>query len=388
MTNIKPLNEQAPVRLWLALRLLTIATLILAYVYETGGWAGKSLKILLTEPWFSYDTYYYFQIVSAGYQVGEITSIYHPLYPWLSTLAAALVRSPIAGLVIVSSLAALGLTIVFYRFARLDVDHTLAWTATALLLSWPATVAIFLPYTEALFLLLTVSCLFAARKRQFLLAGSLGALAALTRQQGVLIALPLLWEVWEASDRNWKRFVANWRTWVVGALPPAGFGFWILYRAIAINDVNPNFSSPQGFIYSVLVSPKAYRISSELEFLPPWVAIWRAITTYARGDLHWSAYGDVFLAVLFLSMFVLAWRYLRTSYKLYSLAVVLIAISFHTGVSVNPYTALPRHLLLAFPVFIGMAQAYRFKRLWFILGVLLVCQMLLLCCYVWQTWVP
>jgi hypothetical protein len=290
--------------------------------------------------------------------------------------------------VIVSSIAALGMTIMFYRLARLDLDHQEASTATALILCWPATVAIFLPYTEALFLFLTVSCLFAARKRQFLVAGFLGALAALTRQQGVLIALPLLWELWEVSNHKWKRFVANWRTWVVAALPPAGFAFWILYRAIAINDVKPNFSSPQSFIYSVLVSPMAYRISSELEFLPPWVAIWRAVTTYARGDLHWSAYGDAFLAVLFLSIFVLGWRYLRGSYKVYSLAVVLIAISFHTGVSVNPYTALPRHLTLAFPVFLGMAQAYRFRRRWFMLGVLLVCQMLLVCCYVWQTWVP
>lgn len=388
MTNEPNAKQRPPVYLWLALRILTVITAMLAYVYETGGWAGKSLKILLTEPWFSYDTYYYFRIVVAGYQVGEITSIYHPLYPWLSTLAAAVVRSPIAGLVIVSSLAGLGLTIVFYRLARLDIDHTAAWTATALLLCWPATVAIFLPYTEALFLFLTVSCLLAARKNQFLLAGALGSLAALTRQQGVLIALPLLWEVWEASDHKLKRFLANWRTWVVGALPPAGFAFWILYRAIAINDVRPNFSSPQTFIYSVLVSPHAYRISSELEFLPPWVAVWRAFSAYSSGRMHWSAYGDVFLAVVFLSMLVLGWRYLRTSYKLYSLAVVVIAISFHTGVSVNPYHALPRHLMLAFPVFLGMSQAYKFRRLWFILGVLLFCQMLVLCCYVWQTWVP
>ncbi|HEU4510853.1 MAG TPA: glycosyltransferase family 39 protein [Pyrinomonadaceae bacterium] len=388
MINRNEANERAPVLLWAALRVLTFITMILAYVYETGGWADKSLKILLTEPWFSYDTYYYFRIVAAGYQVGELTSIYHPLYPWLSTLVAAVVQSPIAGLVIVSSLAGLGLTIVFYRFARLDVDHTSAWTATALLLCWPASVAIFLPYTEALFLFLTVSCLLAARKRQFLLAGSLGALAALTRQQGVLIALPLLWELWEASEHKLQRFLLNWRTWVVGALPPAGFAFWILYRAIAISDVNPNFSSPQRFIYSVLVSPHAFRISSELEFLPPWVAVWRAFSAYSSGRIHWSAYGDAFLAAVFLSMLVLGWRYLRTSYKLYCLAVVLIAISFHTGVSANPYHALPRHLTLAFPVFLGMAQAYRFTRLWFILGVLLLCQMLVLCCYVWQTWVP
>ncbi len=86
-------------------------------------------------------------------------------------------------------------------------------------------------------------------------------------------------------------------------------------------------------------------------------------------------------------MFVFSWRYLRTSYKIYALAVVLIALSLHTGVSLNPYISLPRHLVPAFPVFLGIAQAYEFKRLPFILGILVLCQMLFLCCFVWQTWV-
>ena len=62
-------------------------------------------------------------------------------------------------------------------------------------------------------------------------------------------------------------------------------------------------------------------------------------------------------------------------------------MSYHTGMSINPYVSLPRHMLPAFPIFIGVAQAYEFRRPWFILGILILCQALYMCCFVWQTWV-
>jgi Gpi18-like mannosyltransferase len=267
------------------------------------------------------------------------------------------------------------------------VGHDEAWTATALLLCWPATLAIFVPYTEALYLLVSVSCFVALRTRRFLLAGLMGGLGALTRQHGILLVLPLLWELWESSGRNWRHLVTNWRAWVACALVPAGYAVWILYRAFAINDVTPDFSSPQRFIYSIMVSPTAYQIFQDQKFLPPWQSLWMALGAYWRGTVHGSAYGDAFLAAVFITMFVFAWRYLRTSYKIYSLAVLLIALSLNTGVTINPYISLPRHMVPAFPVFLGIAQAYRFKRLPFILFILVLCQMLFLCCFVWQTWV-
>lgn len=385
--NDKRQTERPPVFLWLGLRILTVVTAIFAYLYENGGWAGKSLRVLLTEPWFRYDTFYYIRIVSAGYQPGDVTSGFHPLHPWLATVAAAILGSPIAGLMFVSTIAGLGLTILFYRLARVDLDHDRAWTATALMLCWPVTVAIFVPYTEALYLLLAVSCLLAARKRQFLLAGLMGALAALTRQHGILLVLPLAWELWEASGREFKTLLTSWRAWVSAALVPIGYGIWILYRALAISDFKPDFSSAQRFVYSVMVSPTAYHVYSDQQFIPPWLAAWKAIMAYWKGDLHGSAYGDAFLAVVFIATFIFAWRHLTPSYRIYCLAVLLIALSYHTGTKLNPYVSLPRHMLPAFPIFIGMAQAYRFQRLPFVLGVLIVCQMLYISCFVWQTWV-
>jgi len=373
--------------LWLGLRTFTVITAILAYVYDNGGWAGKSLWVLLTQPWYRYDTYYYLDIVANGYHAGAVTSGFHPLHPWLSTLAAKVLGSPIAGLMFVATVAGLCLTVVFYRLARVDVAHDKAWTATALMLCWPVTAAIFVPYTEALYLFIAVSCLLAARRRQFLLAGLLGGLAALTRQHGILLVLPLLWEVWEASGRKFRRLITDWKAWLCLALVPLGYATWIVYRAVAINDFKPDFSSPQRFVYSVMVSPTAYHVYSDQQFIPPWSAAWKAIVAYWNGGLHWSSYGDAFLAVTFITMFIFGWRYLRPSYRIYCLAVLLIALSYHTGTKLNPYVSLPRHMLPAFPIFIGVAQAYRFQRLPFILGVLIICQMLYISCFVWQTWV-
>src|SRR5919206_1853864 len=381
MTTSEKFWRRAPVSLWLGLRVLTVLVAILAFVYERGGLAGTSLGEILAEPWYRYDTFYYLRIVSVGYRSGDITSGFHPLYPWLSTIAAAIVRSPLGGLMLVSSLAGCGVTILFYRLARFDVDHNVAWTATALLLCWPATVAIFVPYTEALYLLVSISCFVALRTRRFVLAGLMGGLAALTRQHGILLVLPLLWELWEASGWNLRRLVTDWKAWLACALVPAGYAVWILYRAFAINDVKPDFSNPQRFIYSVMVSPTAYKIFQDQQFLPPWQSLWKAIVAYWRGNVHDSAYGDAFLAAVFITMFVFSWRYLRTSYKIYALAVVLIALSLHTGMALNPYISLPRHLVPAFPVFLGVAQAYQFKRLPLIITILVLCQMLFLCCF-------
>jgi hypothetical protein len=385
--TLKRAFNGAPVSLWLALRLISLVTASLAILYESSKRSTSSFGDILFSPWYSYDTLYYIRIVQVGYKATEITSGFHPLYPWTATLINLLVHSPILSLMIVSSVCGVLLTIAYYRLALVDHATETASTATKLFLFWPITIAIFAPYTEALFLLLVVCSLFGAVNGRYWLAGIAGGLASLTRQSGIFLCLPLAWEIWEGSGKTLKGLVQDWRRWIAIALIPFGYAIWILYRAFAISDVKPNFSSLQAFIYSVMISPTHYKVFADQQFLPPWTALWRAVKAYIHGGLHWSAYGDALLGFVFIAMFILSWRHLRTSYRIYSLAIVLIALSLHTGVSLNPYTALPRHLLPALPVFMGVAESYKFRSLPFVLFVLCTCQVLVLCCFVWQTWV-
>src|SRR6185369_7323497 len=221
---------------------------------------------------------------------------------------------------------------------------------------------------------------------KFWLAGLAGALATLTRQQGLFLTLPLAWEIWEASERRWSSAL---RKTLPSLLMPAAYGLWIVYRAVVVNDVHPDFSSLQTFIHTVMISPSSYEITDQHAFLPPWLTVWKVMKVFWRGEAAGDSYVNVSLGVTFIGLFVLSWRYLRTSYRVYCIAIFLIALSFYPG-DINPLLALPRHLVLAFPVFIGLAARYRLRTLPLVLVliVLTVCQFSLLRFFVWQSWIP
>jgi hypothetical protein len=186
--------------------------------------------------------------------------------------------------------------------------------------------------------------------------------------------------------RSWYKAFTRWSNWLALALVPLGYLLWIVYRAIALNDVKPDLSTPQKFIYSVMISPTTYEIVDQQQFLPPWTAVWRALRLLWEGGVHWGAYIDAILGLAFISMLVLAWRFLRPSYRIYSLVIILVSLSFHTG-TVNPYISLPRHLLLAFPVFIGLTSRYRPRMFPLLVIELLALQLLLLAWFVRHNWI-
>lgn len=371
--------------LWLCVRIVSVPVALLAFFSQSDVVGLTSWRRLLA-PWYVWDAYYYLSIVRDGYKPGDPTANFHPLYPAISALFSIIFREELLSLLLVASLAGFFLTIVFYQLARMDCDEEQSWQATALLLVSPFSLALFVPYTESLFLLLSVYCLLAARQGRFGLAGLAGCLAVLTRQQGLFLILPLAWEIWESADRNWSKVFSKWSNWLTIALVPLGYLAWISYRAFAINDVSPDFSSPQKFIYSVMISPTTYNILDQQQFLPPWVAVWRALQLLWEARVHWGAYIDAWLGLVFIGMFVLGWRFLRTSYRIYSIVIILVSLSFYTG-TINPYISLPRHLLLAFPVFIGFASRYRIQRFPLLVIFLVICQMGLLFLFVRQRWV-
>jgi hypothetical protein len=97
---------------------------------------------------------------------------------------------------------------------------------------------------------------------------------------------------------------------------------------------------------------------------------------------------DLTLAAVFLVLLGLAWRGMRASYRIYVLAIVLVSLGYYTG-PFYPYMGLPRHLLLAFPVLIGLAP--RFRRPWLRLFALaggVLGMLFLLLQYVIHGWVP
>jgi hypothetical protein len=89
-----------------------------------------------------------------------------------------------------------------------------------------------------------------------------------------------------------------------------------------------------------------------------------------------------------LLLFVISWKKLRASHLWYSLAIVIVSISYYTG-PIHPVMGLPRHLFLAFPVFLGLVE--RLTKPWMRLlyvGVCVVGYMALLWFHAVKAWVP
>jgi hypothetical protein len=379
MTN-SDTNKSTCVWLWLALRV---------YTFLCGALAAYLAGTNLLAVWERWDTQYYMRIAGAGYSATDGTTTFHPLFPWLARPFSLLGGPPVAGLLLVSSCATLALYLAFNRLALLDHNSFKARTATFLFAFWPVSYVLYLPYSESLWLLFAVLCLLYARKNRWWLAGLTGALATLTRQQGLFLLAPLAWELFAAQGHDFKRTLMRWRSWLAFFLIPAAYLGWILYRTRFLEDVRPDFSTLSNLISSTLVSPASHLVVKDHAFMWPWKAAYLAIQR-ALSLSYVNPWMDLTLGALFLLLIALAWRDMKTSYRIYVVVIAVVSFSFHTGMTPTggAYLSLPRHLLLAFPVFIGLASRFEHHRVLIVMIPGLVLMTFLLFGYFWVRLVP
>lgn len=345
------------------------------------------LERVFLSPWLRWDAVWYQRIVSNGYSAENGTAQFHPLYPWLATPLVKMGLSSTLSLLIISSLAGMALFFIFNRLLQLDLDKQSSFFGFLLFALSPLSFILFAPYSESLFLLFTVLCLFWARQKSWWLAGLAGGLAVLTRQQGIFLLLPMAWELREDSTRKPSLMVRKWKDWLALGLIPAGMLIWLGYRAIFLSDIQPNFSTLQSLIYSFLISPSATQVVEGQQFIWPWQALYISLQKlFTNPDL--DLWVNLITSFLFIILLGITWRNMRISYKIYTLVITLISFSFYTG-TIHPYMGLPRHLLVAFPVFIGLAGII--KKSWIRLLTISLSasgMLFLLGLYVLQGWIP
>ncbi len=199
---------------------------------------GRWLDRVLVRPWQRWDTEYYLNIAERGYRLDDGSTQFHPFYPWMGRVFGyVLGGNMLLGLLAASSVCGLLFLIGFERLARLDLSPGASHRAAVYLLHAPLAFVLFAPYTEALFLLSSVIVFLMARRRAWWMAGTAAGLAALTRQQGIFLLIPLAWELWEWSGRDWRKVLVNWRSALSLALAPAGLLVWLVYRAVVLADI-------------------------------------------------------------------------------------------------------------------------------------------------------
>jgi Gpi18-like mannosyltransferase len=301
-----------------------------------------------------WDGGWYVLVAKGGYRFEpglRSNAAFAPAYPMAIRLTHGLFRGEsdaswfFAGLV-VSNIALLLALVYLIRIVRLDADQATASRAALYLLVFPSTLFLSAFYAESLFLFASLAAFYHARRNQWLAAGLFGAITALTRPPGFLIAFGLAVEYLAQRNFRLRQLRPNF-LWL--GLIPAAFGGMSAYfhfrfgNMFAMRDAQAAWGGAwgtfKGPLYPLLQFAKA-------------------------RPLHYEVV-DTSFAILGFVMTIYTACKLRISYGVYAVTCFLFLISW------GSYESIARYVLIIFPMFLGFAAWGRnevFHRAYLIIG--------------------
>ncbi|HSS21514.1 MAG TPA: glycosyltransferase family 39 protein [Pyrinomonadaceae bacterium] len=296
------------------------------------------------ELWNRWDSLNYQKLAQFGYSAsGELQPllVFYPLYPWTVRAVSYVTQDYLISAFLVSTIASLVTAIVLLRLVELDFSKQVAQRAVWFLFIFPTSYFLHIGYTESLFLMLALSCIYSARKKRWLLAALFGALTCLTRANGLVLG-PVL--VAEAAYQYWTTRRWNWQ-WLYIPLMALGFGGYLLLNKHVTGDFFAFTSLMQRFFFKSLASPLT-GIDNALGSL-----------TRSPSEAEMIGVQEVFFIFLGLVCSVISWFKLRPSYS------VWIAGNWLLFVSVTFVLSVPRYTLTMFPIYILFSMLAS-KRVW------------------------
>jgi Gpi18-like mannosyltransferase len=181
--------------------------------------------------WGKWDTRHYLNIAENGYQSeGEerVLLVFYPLYPLAIRLFHYVIGSYFWSAIAVSLTSLFAATYFLYRLVLLEFsDAVVARDSVKYLLIFPFSFFFSAAYAESLFLLLTVLTFYYCKNDRWLAAGIAAMFAALTRNHGVLLLLPLIVEAICRARFDKAGAIELVRRSSCALLALAGFGIYL-----------------------------------------------------------------------------------------------------------------------------------------------------------------
>ena len=301
--------------------------------------------------WAHWDGRWFAHIAVNGYDTDAATAFF-PLYPFVLRVGVE------AGLgvaffgVLVSTFATLASFYFIFALARAWYDERVALASILVLAFFPTAFYLNAVYSDGLFLALSSGAFWALFvRRQLLIAGAFACLAALTRNVGGLLILPLAYEWW----RNRREFGATGLLGVAG--PLVGFLAYAGYLwrrsgdpLLFISEYERNWHRERANPLTTLQDGFAHAHDGFSYLVPGRVLE----TTSVLPSLLLSNTLNVFFLGFALSAVILAIRRVPVGALLYAIPAALgpLALNDPRGL---PLISYPRYVLVVFPLFIAVA---------------------------------
>lgn len=289
--------------------------------------------------WNHWDALIYLDLAQHGYAPAgphRLWLVFYPLYPWLVRVAAALLRNYLLSAFAVSTIASLAVGLLLQRLVRLDFSARLGRSAVWFLFIFPTSYFLHIGYTESLFLALVLGAFLAARSDDWFLAGVIGALACLTRVNGLLLIPALAFEAW-AQYRVRRRF--DPRCLWLGIIA-FGVGIYLLLNYRVSGDA---------FAFTRYADEGWHKTLA-----PPWIGIDDLVygmQTYSPTEKAMLCVQELLFLALACGGTIWCWLRLRASYAVWMTGNLLLIAS------TSFISSTPRYLLVFFPLFILFALA-------------------------------
>ena len=160
------------------------------------------------------DALWFLRIATSGYARADGSAAFFPLYPLLIRAVSWLVGGrPLLAATLVSNVAFFGSLLVLYDLTARELSEAVARRTIVYIAIFPTAFFFFAPYSESVFLLLALIAFRQARRDRWASAALAGALAALTRSIGIVLAPALIVMAVEQyrahGGRLWARVAAG-----------------------------------------------------------------------------------------------------------------------------------------------------------------------------------
>jgi hypothetical protein len=296
------------------------------------------------ETFAAWDSGWYFDIARRGYYwnaSGQSSIAFFPLYPMLMrALAWPFGGSDralwTAGIVLSYSSLFLGLAVLHRLTAKTFGNRETARRTLLYIAVFPFAYFFTQVYTESLFLLTSVSAVAAAVGSRWGWAGFFGALAALTRPNGILVAVPLGLLALAGRPRPAELM----RRATALALVPLGFGAFCAFAFRLTGD-------PLGWLRAQ--AQWGYTVGNR-----PWVELMRLLDGLEKQGLYGYFFSDPLAPYYFLhGMVALAFVALTPSVftRVGPALGAYVAVSLYLPLTGNALEGIGRYAATLFPVF-------------------------------------
>jgi hypothetical protein len=291
------------------------------------------------------DAFWFLRIATTGYVAGDGSAAFFPLYPLLvRAVSWVLGGHPLLAATLISNLAFLGSLLVLYDLTVREFSRDVAQRTIVYIAVFPTAFFFFAPYSESLFLLLSLVAFREARRDRWAGAAVAGALAALTRSLGVVLAPALVMMALEdrvERSSPWPRVLAGSAV-LLG--PLIYLGWWGLAHGDAFTPIHA-------------------QASWQREGAFPLTTLWNAVKLASGSGLEDPGYWiiDLLVVGVVIAAVVAGWRRLPLPYLTYALGSLLIPLSF--PYPPRPLLSMPRFVAVIFPAFWVLADAAERRRL-------------------------